>query len=96
MMKVLTQTKIDGVFIRGTERISRTRKADGKTYDFLIIRFDDERGEGHELRADDGATEDMFPKRAEGKLIVNVYSGRGRDGKEVSYLYAVNFEKDDD
>ena len=37
MMKVLTQTKIDGVFIRGTERISGTRKADGKTYDFLII-----------------------------------------------------------
>lgn len=90
-MKRIGKIEIGNAFIRGTERISGTRKSDGKIYDFLIVRFDDERGEAHELRAEDSATEADFPRRKDGILLANVYSGIGRDGKENTYMYAAGF-----
>lgn len=92
-MKKIGRIEINDAFVRGSERISGTRKSDGKTYDFLIVRFDDERGEPHELRAEDSVTEGDFPKRKEGILLANVYSGIGRDGKENTYMYAAGFNQ---
>lgn len=85
--------EINDAFVRGTEKISGTRKSDGKEYNFLVVRFDDERGEAHELRAEDATTEADFPRRTEGIMIANVYSGIGRDGKENTYMYAEKFQR---
>lgn len=95
-MKKIGRIEINDAFIRGTERISGTRKSDGKEYNFLIVRFDDECGEAHELRAEDTAEESNFPKRTDGIMIANVYSGIGRDGKENTYMYVEKFQRYDE
>lgn len=92
-MKVLGQMKIENVFIRGTERKQGVTKA-GKDYDFTLVRFDDEAGEGFELRLDDGIDANAFTRRSEGVLIVNVYHGRFK-GQDLTYLKATDFKKYD-
>lgn len=41
----------------------------------------------------DATTEADFPRRTEGIMIANVYSGIGRDGKENTYMYAEKFQR---
>lgn len=91
MSKVLGVIRIEDIFIRGSERIVGTNKQ-GNDYDFLTIRFDDETGEGMELRAEEEAKAEDFPKRKEGTLIANLYAGKGKQGMYY-FLKAVGFEE---
>lgn len=92
MSKVLGQVRIEDCFIRGSERIKGTNKQ-GNEYDFLTVRFEDSTGEGLELRAEDEAKAEDFPKRKEGTLIANIYWGKGKQGLYY-FLKVVGFEED--
>ena len=93
-MKNLGQMEIENVFIRGTERKQGVTKV-GKDYDFTLVRFDDETGEGFELRLDDEIDANVFTRRSEGVLIVNVYHGKFK-GQDLTYLKAAGFKKYED
>lgn len=89
-MKILGQVKVANVFIRGTERKQGVNKA-GTAYDFTVVRFDDETGEGFDLRLESDVSVDRFPRRTEGDLIANVYHGTFK-GASTTYLKVVDFE----
>ena len=90
-MKIFGTVTKEDCFIRGTEWKEGTTK-DGHAYAFGVVRFDDEAGEGFELRLEAEAKIEDFPRRKEGKITINVYHGKGYGGKETTYLRAKNFE----